>query len=286
MMTTILSGVADGALYAVVAIALTIPLVRCGDFNFAQPIYIILGEYILVELAGKGWSLIPILLVLIVLGAVLGGVQEVVLARPTRGRDTALVTMLGMFIALQGFILAYWGPNPELATFFGGSSTVHLFGGVLQPVDLWLIGLAIVSAAVLQYAVGHTRWGIVGRAAMTDETAAKLRGVNVPRLRTAAFVLAGALSCSLAVFIGPKTGVSVTNNALSLVIFAFAAMAIGGFGSFTGTLVGGFIIGLVSAFATRYLSVDWAELLVFAMLCSVLLVRPRGLFGPRNLRLV
>jgi branched-chain amino acid transport system permease protein len=285
MMTTILSGVSDGALYAVVALVLTIPLVRCGDFNFAQPAYIVLGEYLLVDLIGHGWALIPSVLVLSALGAVLGGLQEVVLQRPTRGRDTSLVTMLGMFVAIQGFILAVWGPNPESVSFFGGSKSIRLFGGVLQPDDLWLIGLAIIGSIGLEFAVRNTRWGVLGRASMTDETAAGLRGINVPRLRTTAFVLAGALSMALAVFIAPKTGVN-SDNALTLVVFAFAAMAIGGIGSFSGAAVGGLIVGLVDAFASRYLTVDWAQILVFAILCSVLVIRPRGLFGRRQLRLV
>lgn len=285
MMTTIYSGLSDGALYALVGIVLTIPLVRCGDFNFAQPVYVVLGEYIVVQLQSHQWSAIPSLIFLLAVGAVLGGVQEVVLQRPTRGRDTALVTMLGMFIAVQGFITAYYGTNPETAAFFGGSGSVWILGGVVNPVDLWLIGLMIVSAGVLQYAVRHTRWGVLGRASMTDETAAKLRGVNVPRLRTAAFVVAGALSVALGLFVAPMTGVNV-DNALTLIVFAFAAMAIGGFGSFTGTAIGGIVIGLISAFTSRYLNVNWASILVFALLCTVLVIRPRGLFGPRHLRLV
>ena len=141
------------------------------------------------------------------------------------------------------------------------------------------------STAVLHYAVRHTRWGVLGRASMTDEIAAKLRGVNVPRLRTVAYVVAGALSSGFAVFVAPKTGIS-TDNALHLILFGFAAMAIGGFGSFTGTAAGGVMIGLVEAFSSRYMTVDWAELFVFTILCLVLVLRPQGLFGPRNLRLV
>jgi branched-chain amino acid transport system permease protein len=285
MMTTIYSGLSDGALYALVGIVLTIPLVRCGDFNFAQPAYVVLGEYVVVQLQSHRWSVIPILILLLTLGAVLGGVQEFALQRPTRGRDTALLTMLGMFIAIQGFIIAYYGTNPESAAFFGGGNPVWILGGVLDPVDLWLIGLMFVSAGLFQYAVRRTRWGVLGRASMTDETSAKLRGVNVPRLRTVAFILAGALSTALGLFVGPMTGVDV-DTSLTLILFAFAAMAIGGFGSFSGTAIGGIIIGLISAFSSRYLNVDWASILVFALLCMVLVIRPRGLFGARHLRLV
>lgn len=285
MMTTVWSGLSDGGLYAVVAIVMTIPLVRAGDFNFAQPMYIVLGEYLVVDMLRSGWTLVPMLLLLLALGAILGGVQEVVLQRPTRGHDTSLVTMLGMFVALQGFILAKWGSDPESATFFGGSNSINILGGVIQPVNLWIIGLALAGATGFQFAMRKTRWGVLGRAAMTDETASKLRGINVPRLRTTAFVVSGALSCALSVWVAPMTGVS-TVNALHLVVFAFAAMAIGGFGSFGGAAAGGVIVGLSEAFASRYLSVDWAEILIFAMLCSVLVIRPGGLFGSRQLRMV
>ena len=285
MMTTIFSGLSDGALYALVGILLTIPLVRCGDFNFALPMFIVLGEYVLVDLTGKHWALIPIVAVLCAIGGTLGGLQEVLLARPTRRRDSEMVAMVGLFVAIQGFVIAYFGTNPESVNFFGGDAPVHMLGGVLSPVDLWLIGLTVVSAAGLQFAVRHTRWGVLGRASMTDDIAARLRGVNVPRMRTVAYIVAGALSCAFAVFVAPTTGVS-TDNALHLILFGFAAMAVGGFGSFAGTAVGGVLIGLVEAFGARYLTVDWAELSVFAVLCLMLVIRPQGLFGPRGLRLV
>jgi branched-chain amino acid transport system permease protein len=285
MMTTIFTAVSDGCLYALVGILLTIPLVRCGDFNFAQPVLIVLGEYILVDLTAKGWALIPIVLVLGAIGAGISGLQEVFLQRPTRGRDSSMVPMVGVFVALTGFILAYWGPNPETVAFFGGDNTVSLLGGVLVPVNLWIIGITVLSACGLQYAVRHTRWGVLGRATMTDTTVAALRGVNVPRLRTVSYIVAGGLSCAVAVFVAPMTGVT-TDNALTLILFGFAAMAIGGFGSFTATLAGGLILGFVESFATRYMTADWAQVLVFAVLCLVLALRPTGLFGARQLRVV
>src|SRR5581483_6798758 len=228
MMTTVFSGLSDGALYALVGMLLTMPLVRCGDFNFAQPMFIVLGEYLLVDLAGKRWALVPIAIVLCAIGGVLCGLQEVLLSRPTRRRDSEMVAMVGLFVAIQGFVIADFGINPESASFFGGNAPVHMLGGVLEPIDLWLIGLMLVCAVGLHYAVRHTRWGVLGRASMTDEVAARLRGVNVPRMRTVAYMVAGALSCGFAVFVAPKTGVS-TNNALHLILFGFAAMAVGGF---------------------------------------------------------
>lgn len=286
MTTTIFSGLALGGLYATVAMLLTIPLVRCGIVNFAQAFYVVLGGYLVVSMTNRGWSNPIMLVVLLITGAVLGAAQEILTIRPAKGRhDAALVTAVGTGIAIEGFILAFWDANPRSIAFFGGSKPVHMFGGVLEPVDLWLIGIAVVGAVGLQYAVGHTRWGTVGRAAMMDETASKLRGINIPRLRTAAFALAGAAACAMSLVIGAKTGVSV-DITLRLVVFSFAAAAIGGFGSFTGTALGGFIVGFVEAFSSRYMNVDWVAILIFAALAGVLTVRPTGLFGSRHLRMV
>ena len=195
------------------------------------------------------------------------------------------MTAVGVGIAIEGFIIVRWGTDPRSFEFFGGSETIRILGGALRPVDVWLIGLAIVLAAGLQLAVKRTRWGTIGRAVMLDGTAATLRGVDIPRLRTAAFALAGAASCLLGLVVGAKTGVSV-DTTLRLVVFSFAAAAIGGFGSFTGAAVGGFLVGGVEAFAARYLDVDWVPILIFSFLVVVLVIRPAGLFGVRNLRTV
>lgn len=286
MMTTVWSGLSVGALYAIAGMLFTIPLVRCGIINFAQAFYVILGGYVLSALAGDGWSTVPILLALLVIGALLGGLQEVLTIRPNKGRpETALVTTLGMGVAIQGFILAAWGSNPKTVSFFAGDSPITLLGGRLAPADLWMIGIAIVAAVGFQFATVRTRWGLLGRAAMIDQTAATLRGINIPRLRTLAFAFGAAAACALALVAAPKTGISY-GNGLGLAVYGFAALSIGGFGSFSGTLLGGLFIGLVQAFLTRYLSVDWATISVFAILCLVLVIKPGGLFGAKQLRTV
>lgn len=286
MSTTIWSGLSVGALYALIGLLFTIPLVRTGIINFAQAFYVVLGGYLVYELDGRGWSTIPILLALLVVGGTLGGLQELLTVRPTKGRhDTALVTTLGMGIAIEGFIIAYWGPNPFAISFFGGDKSFQLAGGFLQPVDLWLIGTAVLAGVGLELASRWTRWGVLGRAAMLDQTAAMLRGIDIPRMRTFAFSFGAAVACAAALLAAPKTGIQY-GGGLHLAVFGFAALSIGGFGSFLGTLVGGLFIGLVEAFAARYLGVDYVAILIFAILCTVLVLRPQGVLGQRHLRAV
>lgn len=286
MMTTIWSGLSVGALYGLGGVLFTIPLVRTGIINFAQAFYVILGGYLTVTFQQHHWNTVLIFVTLLGLGAALGALQELLTVRTTRGRlETTLVTTLGMGVAVQGFILAHWGPNPFSASFFGGDTALTLFGGRLQPVDICLIVLAVASGLVLQYAASGTRWGVLGRAAMLDPTAAMLRGVNIPRMRTLAFAFAAALAVALGPIAAPKTGVNF-GGGLHLAVFSFAALSIGGYGTFAGTVVGGMLMGLVEAFASRYLGVDYVSLLIFAILCTVLVVRPSGIFGRRMLRTV
>jgi len=286
MMTTVWSGLSVGAFYAIGGLLFTIPLVRTGIVNFAQAFFVVLGGYMTYELQSRGWSSALIIPALFALGFLLGGAQEFLTIRPTKGRhETALVTTLGAGIAIQGFILAVWGPNPYSANFFGGSNPFTLFGGRLQPFDLALMILAVVAGVLLQYATTATRWGILGRAAMADQEAAMLRGVNIPRMRLLAFAFAAGLAVAFGAIAAPKTGVNY-DSGLHLAVFSFAALSIGGFGSFIGTVVGGFIMGLVEAFASRYLGVDYVSILIFVILCTVLVFRPTGIFGRRQLRTV
>jgi branched-chain amino acid transport system permease protein len=285
MSTTIWSGLSVGALYGLGAIFLTIPLVRCGVLNFAQGSYLLVASFIAVAL-WPHWGTALVIVFLVVVGGLLGGVQELLTIRPVRGRiESVLVTTLGVAVALQGFIIAVWGTDPRSLSFFGGDKALTLAGGRLQPVDLWLIGLAVVLGIGFHVAVRHTRWGLLGRAAMTDQVAGMLRGIDIPRLRTTSFVVSGALTFGLAPIAAAKTGVSLESS-LHLLVFMFAAAAVGGFGSFAGATVGGFIIGLVEAFCGRYLGVDWAAIVVFGVLAAMLLLRPTGLLGPRHMRVV
>jgi branched-chain amino acid transport system permease protein len=85
--------------------------------------------------------------------------------------------------------------------------------------------------------------------------------------------------------VGPEIGVDVSTG-ITIAIFGFVALALGGFGSYIGCLVGGFVVGLIQSYASRYLSVDYGPIILFGVLLMVLLLRPTGLFGQRRLRMV
>jgi branched-chain amino acid transport system permease protein len=202
-----------------------------------------------------------------------------------KGSHAILVTTVGASVMIEGVLLATWGSTTRSVNFFAGNNAFSLLGGRLLPVDLWLIVAAVVISFGLHAVSRYTLWGLAGRATTDDMAAAVVRGVNVARLRASAFILAGALGGALGPLIGPVAGIDVSTG-ISLTIYGFVALALGGFGSFPGCLAGGMAIGLVESYASRYFGVAYPPLILFGVLILLLLLKPTGLFGQRGLRVV
>src|SRR5580658_5781756 len=185
-------------------------------------------------------------------GGLIAAVEELLAIRPVvaKGSHALLVPTVGASVIIEGVLLATWGSTTRSVNFFAGNNAFSLLGGRLLPVDLWLIAAAVVISFGLHAVSRYTLWGLAGRATTDDMAAAVVRGVNVTRLRMSAFILAGALGGALGPLIGPVAGIDVSTG-ISLTIYGFVALALGGFGSFPGCLFGGMAIGLVESYASR-----------------------------------
>lgn len=287
-MTVVWSGLALGAINALVGIAYNLVLSTSGIFNFAQPQFVMIGAFLAFE--GTVTLGLPFWLVLLgaaVIGALLGLLEDQAAIRPLGSSSAhgALVTTVGVSVVLSGIALICWGTTPRNVPFSGGRDPLEIFGGRILPVELTLLVLAIVVAVLLQWAMRRSTWGMAIRAVTADKENARLRGINVERIRTIGFVVAGAFSMAL----GPLVVSLVSANVdlgNSLVILGFVATAVGGMGSFIGALLGGLVTGLVQALSSQYLGGQSGLLAVFVLLIIVLVVKPTGLFGDRKLRLL
>ena len=280
-MTVIWAGLTIGAIYALTALAYTIIIVPSGTFNFAQAFFVMLGTF-LAYTTMVTWEL-PVVVAIVVGGAVAGAagyVEERVALRPVRGRGShaELVTTVGFGFVLTGLSQLIWGTSPLSVPFFTDNGSIELAGGQVRPNDLLLILLAITVAVGLWLFSTRSIVGLASLAAAEDPEAAQLKGVNVNRLSSIAVVAACCLSGLVGPLIAPKT-FAVTSLGTSLVIVAFVAAVLGGFGSFIGAAVGGFAMGLVEAVGARYAGVEYGNIVVLAVLVAVLLLRPNGLFG-------
>ncbi|WP_408897177.1 branched-chain amino acid ABC transporter permease [Nocardioides sp. R1-1] len=285
-MTLIWGGLALGAIYAIVAIGYNIVFISSKTFNFAHAQLTMVGAFV----AYTGlvtWDL-PTPLVLVMAAAavaLIAAVEERIAIRPVGDMHNILVTTLGASILLDGVAQLTWGSQPLTVPFFAGDEAITLLGGRAYPVELFLVAIAVLLVVGL---------GIYGRRSLTglallgmaeDREAALLRGVNVRRLAFSAFVAAGALAGFVGLFVGSKT-FAVSTLGAALALKGFVVLAIGGFGSMPGTLVGGAMVGLAEAYASRYLGGEYANLAVFLILVTILMVRPAGLFVRTRERVV
>lgn len=282
MALTIWSGLTLGSIYALVALGLTLSYLPSGVFNFAQGAIAIAGTYLVYQLLGRaGIPLIPALALNIVIGMAIGLACELIAVRPLRilgggFQQNELVTTIGVSTIIIGLLGIKWGYQPLTVPFHGPSTPVHFLGIDAAPVSIVLLGVTIVFALGLHFWFHGTRWGRACLAVAEDRTAATLRGINVNLLSLGGFAAAGALGTLSGFAVGPIT-YAIPTLADTLVLGAFVAIALAGQGSFLGNLFGGLLVGLISAFATRYIGADYSNLAVLVLLLVTLLVRPTGL---------
>ena len=143
----------------------------------------------------------------------------------------------------------------------------------------------VLIAALLIWYSRRSLTGLALLAMAEDREAAVLRGINVKLLAIGAFVASGVLAGLTGPLVGPKT-FAVSTLAAALALKGFVALAIGGFGSLPGAMLGGFVVGLVESLSGRWLGSAYPTIMVFAVLVLILMLRPTGLFGRVRERMV
>ncbi|HVV10472.1 branched-chain amino acid ABC transporter permease [Amycolatopsis sp.] len=285
-MNVIWAGLALGALYSLVALGYNIVFVSSNVFNFAHAQLLMLGTFL--AFFGSVTLHLPPALVFPLAGVIVAAVavlEERFAIRTVRGTEAQLVTTLGFATLLDGLTQVIWGGEPLQVPFFGRSEVITLFGGQVFPVELVLIGVVIVLTVLFVVISRNSMLGIAMLAVSEDREAALMRGINVRALAIGAFAVSGAVAGLLGPIVGPKT-FAVATLGTALALKGFVAMAIGGFGSAPGALIGGLVVGLIEATTSRYLGESFATLMVFVALLVVLLVKPAGLFGHARERMV
>lgn len=285
-MTIIFSGLALGAIYALVAIGYNIVFLSQKTFNFAQATLMMFGAflaYLGIAVWDLPWWLVAIGAAIIV--GLIAALEERVAVRPVKDMHNLLVTTLGASFIIEGVAQLIWGGEPHAVPFALGNKPIQIAGGAVLPVEIALIIVVVLLVVALTQYAKRSMVGIALLGMSEDREAAQLRGVNVRRFAFLAFVATGMIAGFLGVLVGPKTYAVATLGA-SLALKGFVVLAIGGFGSMWGVLVGGAIVGLAEAFAGRYLGSDFSALTVFVILVVILMIKPTGLFTRRKERTV
>ncbi|HZD70654.1 MAG TPA: branched-chain amino acid ABC transporter permease [Actinomycetes bacterium] len=213
--------------------------------------------------------------------AVLGAVLERALLARLRGLPLAeLLLTLGIAFVMGDSSLSIWGGDPisiRMPSWFRGSVNI---GSITYPVlRLFILGVAILIAAVLFFILNRTRVGAIIRAGVDDREMVSALGINIKRVFTAMFVL-GSLLAGLAGTLGGSLLNLYPGADSEILTFALVVVIIGGLGTLQGAIAGSLLVGLIDSYGKAYFP-ELAYFSLFAPMAIILLWRPQGLFGRR-----
>lgn len=282
LLTTALTGLTLGFVYAAFALALVLIWRSTRIVNFAQAPMAMLTTYIALLVIDAGYSYWIAFAVALLSGLVLGAVVERVVIRPVEGKShiNAVILTLGLFIVMHALAAIIFGsryrsfPAPfGLRGFQAGDINVALTG-----FGIFTIVSVLVVMGLLLALFRLTDLGLRMRASAFNAEVARLLGVKVGRMLT--------LGWALAAVVGSLSGLLIAGGSLvhpaymdSVVVYGFVAAVLGGLDSPVGAVVGGLLLGLSLSFVSGYVGSELVALAALVILMVVLLLRPGGLFS-------
>lgn len=282
----VIIGISVGMVYALVAIGISLIYSGLDIVHFAHGEIYMIGAFVGLTLFQRlDLGYVPTLLLAVVITGLIGAIIERVfyrrLTRAGGGYSFSGMGMIiagfGMSIVLQNVAFLIWGPKPfPFPVRFGPPLEI---GNLALPMSyVWIITSAIVLMIGLHFLLRKTMIGLAMRAVAHNKDIAYLSGVNVPLMISMIFAIGCALGGAAGVLIGPINYVQVQMG-LSILVKAFAAAVIGGFGSLPGAVIGGLIVGVVESLGAGFVSGTYKDVYAFILLIAVLMIKPSGILG-------
>jgi branched-chain amino acid transport system permease protein len=298
----LVNGVTTGALYSLVALGFSMVYGVLKLLNFAHgDLYMVgafAGFFVIQWFGGAAHLTIPVPLLLVIMfvlaAALVGGLGVAIerfAYRPLRDapRIAPLITAIGISFFLESAALLLFGAQYRVyntSEFISLSSGIRIGSVTIDSVQIMVLVLGVALMAGLRLLVNRTKLGKQMRAVAGDREAAEMLGINVNFVIAATFFLGSALAGVAGVMAGLLFNQVTSTIGFIAGLKAFTAAVVGGIGSLPGAMLGGLLIGLAESFVTGYISSTYTNLLVFALLIVVMLVRPSGLLGQAQLQKV
>lgn len=280
----VFSGLTSGAVYAFVALAFSVTFTSSGIVNFAQGQFVMIGGMVAASLNTLfDVPVLPAMLAGVTVAAIAGFIMGTcfILPKLHLGEFTLILITLGLSIVFEALALITWGTDPQMLPSLIDTDGLRIGGASLTTDSLIIIVMIFVTLIGYALFARYTRWGRAMRATSIDPGVAASLGVNVSLTIVLAFVLsatfgglAGALLTPL-ISTGAQTGLLMT-------LKGFTAAVLGGIGSPVGSVAGGFMLGLIEAMTTGFISSTYQNAIALTLLILLLMVRPEGLFTKRS----
>ncbi|MUL42235.1 branched-chain amino acid ABC transporter permease [Streptomonospora sp. PA3] len=280
------TGLGLGALYFLIASGLSLIFGLMDVLNFAHGAFLTVGGYAawwasvhLPFAAGGGWGFLGAVAFGTAAGTAAAFLVELLAIRPLYGRhrEQILVTV-GLSLAVPALVQGIWGadpltfPRPDIAR-----GTVGVLGAAVPRDRLLLVAVAAAVLGGLLLFVRRTRYGLIVRAGVEDRAMVTALGIDVRKAFTLVFAIGGAAASLAGALGGLYFGVVTPTQGVSLLIFAFIVVVIGGTASITGCALASVAVAMIQQFANYYTVAGLGDIAVVAVLAAVLLTRQGGL---------
>jgi branched-chain amino acid transport system permease protein len=283
LLAALVNGLTTGAVYALVALGLTLIYGVLHIINFAHGSLLMLAMYAVFFL-NQRLGLDPYLALPIVVPAffLLGyALQAGIIGRASHGREqNILLVTLGLALVIDNGALFLWTATTRTIDVPYAFEVVDLGVALLPVARVIAFAGALLMAALLWFLIARTDLGMAIRAVARERQGARLVGIRVEHVFAVSFGIGTACLAAAACLLLPMFYVT-PQVGYAFVLIAFTTVVLGGMGSFVGALVGGLLLGIVEALGGIFLGETLGQIGIFALFILVLLFRPTGLFGAR-----
>ena len=284
LFASVLNGITTGAVYALVALGLTLIYGVLHIINFAHGATLMVALYLVYVLKEKLGidpyaALVAVVPVMFVLGY---GLQRLIINRASHGKDeNILLATLGIAIVLENLALLVFQSDTRNIDTAYTLATMNVLGATIAQTKLIAFVGALAVAALLLLFMHKSRLGRAIRAVAKEKHGAKLMGIDVEHVYAMSFGIGlaclGAAACFLlpSYYVNPQVGGG-------FVLVSFTIVVLGGMGSFAGALLGGLLMGVVESLCGLYLGESLGQIGIFLIFIIVLLFKPEGFFGAKS----
>jgi branched-chain amino acid transport system permease protein len=280
----VFTGLTLGSIYALVALGFTMIYNSTGIINLAQGEFVMLGGLLMVFCtAVMKIPMILAFLATIVVVTIIGALFERLAIHPLKNASliTLIIITLAGSILFRGIAMFLWGKDPYSLPPFGSQQSLELWGAAIQPQIFWVLGITVSVVLGITYFFKRTLMGKAMTACAFNPLAARLVGINVRKMVLISFGVSAAMGAVAGAIITPITLMEYDRGSL-LALKGFAAAVLGGLGSAPGSIVAGFLIGLLESLGAGLISSGYKDGIALFVLLLVLWIKPSGLLGSRE----
>lgn len=283
------NGLFLGAVYALFAIGYTLVFGVLDILNLAHAAIFMAAAFIALILAQSGLPLIAALLVAMAAAGLLGVVLDRVAFAPLRRRNAGtlvpLISSIGFAIVVEAVARGLFGIDERQFPSTPAAAVALTLGPVtFTALDASILAVSILLMLLLGWVMRATPLGRSIRAVAEDRIAAALLGIDLERTIALTFFIASALGGAAGVLVGLQYNSVSVDMGSRIELRGLAVIILGGMGSITGAVLGGFILGAVETLSIAYIGSAWRDAIAFAVMFLILILKPTGIFGKRSLR--